>query len=88
MRTKISKKILSKLKGNKKHLESLQNLSLDAGKELLSSLPDGVAMCLYAKNCSIDELKQLKSEWIIKSPGRVRKLKQALKKEHRWIIGF
>ena len=87
MRNDIPKKVMSKLK-NKKALDKLQNLSLDEGRDLLQRTPDFVAMRLYAKNCSKEELFQLRDEWLEKCPERFEKLKKALKRERRVVIGL
>lgn len=68
---------------NKKSIEKLQNLSLDEGRELLSTLPDAVALRLYARNCSKEEIWQLIEEWSEKCPERIDKLRKAFKKEHK-----
>jgi len=66
-----------------KSIEKLQNLSLDEGRELLSTLPDAVAMRLYARNCTKEEITQLITEWSEKCPERIKMLKKAFKKERK-----
>ena len=66
-----------------KSIEKLQNLSLDEGRELLSTLPDSVAMRLYTRNCTKEEITQLVTEWKEKCPERIDKLRKAFKKEHK-----
>jgi len=66
-----------------KSISKLQNLSLEEGKELLSTLPDAVAMRLYARNCTKEEIKELVKEWSNVCPERIEKLRKAFKKERK-----
>ena len=89
MKNELPKKFLNKIETNKKALEKMQNLTLDEGKELLSKLPESVACNLYAKNCNNDEIRQLVKEWeSVNNISKIKKLKHALKKNHRIVIGI